>query len=706
MRGDVTGRLGRVSLRRFVIGLSVVVLLMAALPVQGAVSVRAYLAPDRTTVDPGDLVTFSISMDNQGPDDVLWAWANLTFPGTLSYVDHTATSVPGFTGNTSAGNRHQFDFTGLTVANHTFTVRARVLSGPADGDRLTTSLVVGHTDELGTPQTPASAQASVTVSIPVLEVTKTPSAISVDPGDALAFTIAVTNTGSATAGRLWLNDTLPAEVSYVRTVPAGGCTQANCSFTNLGAGKGKAYDIQVQVSPTVPRGTSFTNVVQIAFTDDDGTPLTPFSVQASVEVRFLSDLVVDKRADASVAPPGALVTFTTWYNNTATGDVTNVEIRDTIPAGMTYQGSSPTATVAGNIATWQQPSVAPGPHYVVLQARVDSGLGDGAVLVNRVSVNYTDASGGVAPTANATAVVTVSVTTPVFSSFAKVAAVSAVDPGGSVAYTIYYNNTGAETAREVVILDVIPPGTVLTNPSDTPTSNGQTHEWRFTNVTRGNHSLTYTLVLQGVAEGTNLVNFASLNFTDSNGRPLPPVPPRSAVVRVGGGTSFLPLVGLLAVVAVVGVAAYGVLRRGRTVIDEVFLLHKDGLLIKHYTRRVRPDVDSDVLSGMLIAVQNFVNESFMGSEGLEKEGQLDELRFGEFKIVIERGRSVSVAAVLSGDPTDRIKGEVKAAIADMEEALGETLDEWSGDMRSVEGADAYMQDLIAGRYARRLWGKG
>jgi hypothetical protein len=105
-------------------------------------------------------------------------------------------------------------------------------------------------------------------------------------------------------------------------------------------------------------------------------------------------------------------------------------------------------------------------------------------------------------------------------------------------------------------------------------------------------------------------------------------------------------------------------------------------------------------------VQNFVNDSFIGSEGLQKEGTLDELRFGEFKIVIERGQWVIVAAVLSGDPTDRVKHEVKAAIVDLEAKLGGNLDRWAGDMKAVEGADAFMQDLITGKYRLRVRGKG
>jgi OOP family OmpA-OmpF porin len=136
----------------------------------------------------------------------------------------------------------------------------------------------------------------------------------------------------------------------------------------------------------------------------------------------------------------------------------------------------------------------------------------------------------------------------------------------------------------------------------------------------------------------------------------------------------------------------------QTVIDEVFLLHRDGLLVKHYTRRLTPDVDSDILSGMLIAVQNFVNESFIGESGLRKEGQLDEMKFGQYRILLVRGMHVIVAAVVSGPRVEKVPAQIRAAIEDLEGALSGVLEKWDGNMDQVSGADAFMQDLIAGRY--------
>ncbi len=41
---------------------------------------------------------------------------------------------------------------------------------------------------------------------------------------------------------------------------------------------------------------------------------------------------------------------------------------------------------------------------------------------------------------------------------------------------------------------------------------------------------------------------------------------------------------------------------GDTFIEDVFLLHRSGVLIRHLSRRLKPHVDSDILTGMLRTV--------------------------------------------------------------------------------------------------------
>src|SRR5438445_74254 len=85
------------------------------------------------------------------------------------------------------------------------------------------------------------------------------------------------------------------------------------------------------------------------------------------------------------------------------------------------------------------------------------------------------------------------------------------------------------------------------------------------------------------------------------------------------------------------------------ILEDVFLLnHKDGLLIKHETRRLRPDVDTDILSGMLTAVQAFVKDALRGDD----LGELDEMTVGQMHILIGRGKWLVLAARIEGDGTE------------------------------------------------------
>jgi len=130
-----------------------------------------------------------------------------------------------------------------------------------------------------------------------------------------------------------------------------------------------------------------------------------------------------------------------------------------------------------------------------------------------------------------------------------------------------------------------------------------------------------------------------------------------------------------------------------TAIEDIFLLHRSGLLLKHYTRRLRPNVDSDVLSGMLVAVQDFVKDSFRG-----EKGQLNEIRFGEIRIVIMEGKWTILAAVVRGARPFDIQPELGSALRDLEAKYEDPLIDWDGTMDQIKDVDRIMGDLIEGKY--------
>ena len=151
------------------------------------------------------------------------------------------------------------------------------------------------------------------------------------------------------------------------------------------------------------------------------------------------------------------------------------------------------------------------------------------------------------------------------------------------------------------------------------------------------------------------------------------------------------------VAALTAINVYGmfmVWHSSPTIVDEVFLMTPNGMLLKHYTRRLRPDQDEDILAGMLTAVQNFIKESF------DSGGKLNEIRFENYDILISHGQNVVIAAIISTKKPERLRDELKSATADIEKSFGERISKWSGDKRELGDVDAIMKKFLSGKYRR------
>lgn len=152
--------------------------------------------------------------------------------------------------------------------------------------------------------------------------------------------------------------------------------------------------------------------------------------------------------------------------------------------------------------------------------------------------------------------------------------------------------------------------------------------------------------------------------------------------------------GLAAALTAINVTGLMVLwRMSPTVIDEVFLMTPTGMLLKHYTRRLRPDQDEDILAGMLTAVQNFVRESFD-----EAGGRLNEIRFENYDILISHGKNVVVAAIISTKKPEKLRNQLNNVTDDIELRFGNAIKHWSGDKKELGEVDDAMKRFLAGKY--------
>jgi len=154
---------------------------------------------------------------------------------------------------------------------------------------------------------------------------------------------------------------------------------------------------------------------------------------------------------------------------------------------------------------------------------------------------------------------------------------------------------------------------------------------------------------------------------------------------------FMGLAAALTAINVVGLLS--VWRASPTVIDEVFLMTPTGMLLKHYTRRLRPDQDEDILAGMFTAVQNFVRESFD-----EAGGRLNEIRFEHYDILISHRKNVVVAAIISTKKPEKLRNQLNNVTDDIELRFGEAIKNWSGDKKELGDVDAAMKRFLSGKY--------
>lgn len=126
---------------------------------------------------------------------------------------------------------------------------------------------------------------------------------------------------------------------------------------------------------------------------------------------------------------------------------------------------------------------------------------------------------------------------------------------------------------------------------------------------------------------------------------------------------------------------YVYMRQFSTIVDEVFVIYEDGCLIAHDTRRLKPGMDDDVLSSMLIAIQDFVKTTFKD----ENTTALKRLDFGEKKILVEKGEKVYLAAVLHGKYDAKITQKMLRILNEIQRDYGSVFAQWDGDLEKVRG---------------------
>ncbi len=393
-----------------------------------------------TFVQPGDLLTYTITVQNVGGSDAVNPTLTDIVPANTTFESFTAPAgwaevnpLPnvGETGTILIG-------AGVLAADATatFTLVVRVDAGTV-GTTITNEAVAAsdtaepspdlnlNNDSVDTPVTGPPA--------PDLIVTKSDSPDPVIAGQTgqgtttgfITYTITVTNQGTGPANQVVLTDVMPTSstgaqptfVSFtaptgwtINSVPTVGqstgtvrVTSNNNTTDNLDPLESAVFTFVVRVPANATSGATITNTATVAVAAGSLTQETDTSnnssLPATTTIGTSANLSINKTAlTASPVVVGSLISYTITVGSVGPSNASSVSITDLIPAGTTFQSMTANTGTTGwtieppnaihpNSVIATNPTLVPGATgSFTLIVRTNNNLSDGFIVSNFATI--------------------------------------------------------------------------------------------------------------------------------------------------------------------------------------------------------------------------------------------------------------------------------------------------------------------------------
>jgi len=419
-------------------------------------------------------------------------------------------------------------------------------------------------DGVGAPDAHGGSSNTVTSTVvePVLGVTKALVVSGTDAGDAVQYTITITNAAAnnATAYDINVLDALDTDILLNNVtlgsgiVVSGAAVSANTSttsnlnlvLTSLAAGSSVTITLNGTVAASAPVGSTVTNSTNVSWTSTPGANtnertgsggINDYAGSASSADFVLARPTVDKLTpsdttysvgetvtyDILVTLPegvtqGLAITdnlpagldFVSVAVQTAAGGVLANAFNGTVPAPVTSNvGNSYTFTF-GNTTTTNDNVGTNNSFLVRVTARVANVAGNqnAVTLTNTATLAYTDGTNGASTVNDLTPNVDITVVEPVLTlDKATIGTTTGLDAGDTVQYSITITNTGTATAHEVLLSDALPAGLLVTAIDSTTPSAGASIDTATAGVGTGTLTGEYTIP---VGESITIIYTATL----------------------------------------------------------------------------------------------------------------------------------------------------------------------------------------------------
>jgi uncharacterized repeat protein (TIGR01451 family) len=330
----------------------------------------------------------------------------------------------------------------------------------------------------------------------------------------------VTNFGPSSASGVVVTDSLPVNVTFV-SASGGGVNNSGIVNWSLGTLANGAVS-NVTVTVTAPTSGSLTNLAKVSSPTGDPNPTNNVTLPVITTVApvVLADVAVLKTGSTNVNAGGAAL-YTITATNLGPSTASNVVVRDSLPAGATFQSASGSYTLSNNAVTWPGMTLAAGASVNFTLTMTTPASGSFVNVASSTSdtpdPNINNNNGSAASSRVSTSVM------PVADLMVLLSGPTNVTAGNSFAYTLIITNGGPSTASNIVANDDLPAGLNFNSASAGGSFSNNVINWptipALTNGGSTNFTMTVTATNIGVF--TNVASaFAStldLNPTNNDG---------------------------------------------------------------------------------------------------------------------------------------------------------------------------------------------
>jgi uncharacterized repeat protein (TIGR01451 family) len=232
------------------------------------------------------------------------------------------------------------------------------MAAPAAGTVIGNQASATYNDAGGSARTATSNLVTTTVSQVKSFTLAASGARTAAPGQTVYYPHTITNTGNGTD-----TYTLNAPVSSNFAAAAaphgalnyyidanGDGVPDNATPINTSGPIAAAGVFRFVVAGTVPGGAASNDTATITVSVSDSTPTTSTNTDTTTVANSVISVTKGLSTTLGPSPSAAPITVTLSYTNSGTADATNLQLTDTLPAGMTYVAGSGRWSVSGATA--------------------------------------------------------------------------------------------------------------------------------------------------------------------------------------------------------------------------------------------------------------------------------------------------------------------------------------------------------------------